>query len=159
MTATPASPACAPTRARLAFVFTMSGGDTAVADAPIRVLVADDNKQFLEALGALLEQHETFRVIAEATDGLAAIELADTLEPDAIVLDLHMPLLDGVTATARLRRDHPNVCLIALTADPDRSLHDSVKEAGADAVLSKDVLVDGLVDQLRAGHVTVDPAA
>ena len=46
-----------------------------------------------------------------------------------------MPLVDGVTAVARLRKDHPNVCLIALTGDPDRNLHEAVAAAGADAVL------------------------
>jgi len=82
--------------------------------------------------------------------GLAAIEHADALDPDACVLDLHMPLLDGVTAAARLRRDHPNICLIALTADDDARLHEAVREAGADAVLLKGQMVDALVRRLGA---------
>ena len=53
-----------------------------------------------------------------------------------------MPLVDGVTAVARLRMDHPNICLIAVTGDPDRQLHEAVTEAGADAVLEKGELVD-----------------
>ena len=88
--------------------------------------------------------------VATARNGLDAIELADELEPEAIVIDLHMPLVDGVTAVARLRKDHPNVCLIALTGDPDRNLHEAVAAAGADAVLQKDTLVDTLVDRLAA---------
>ena len=76
-------------------------------------------------------------MIGAAENGLEAIELAERLEPDAVVLDLHMPLLDGVTATARLRRDHPSVCLIALTGDDAPALHRAVREAGADEVLLK----------------------
>ena len=76
--------------------------------------------------------------------------LADERLPDAVVIDLHMPLLDGVTAVARLRKDHPNLCLIALTGDPDTELHDAVREAGADAVLQKGELVDTLFERLHA---------
>ena len=64
------------------------------------------------------------------------------------MLDLHMPLLDGVTAAARLRRDHPSICLIALTGDDDPELHAAVREAGADAVLMKGEMVDALMQRL-----------
>ncbi len=61
-----------------------------------------------------------------------------------------MPLLDGVTAVARLRKDHPALCLIALTGDPAPELHQAVSDAGADAVLLKADLVDTLVERLAA---------
>jgi CheY-like chemotaxis protein len=67
-----------------------------------------------------------------------------------------MPLLDGVTAIARLRRDNPSLCLIALTGDPDPQLHDAVTEAGADAVLLKSAFMQSLLDRLgdmRAAQV------
>src|SRR2546430_16154967 len=86
-----------------------------------------------------------------APNGLDAIELADELEPDAVVIDLHMPLVGGVTAVARLRRDHPNLCLISLTGDPDPELHEAVTEAGGDAVLLKGDLVDARVERPAAG--------
>jgi two-component system response regulator YesN len=89
-------------------------------------------------------------VAGTAENGLDAIELADELDPDAVVIDLHMPVVDGVTAVARLRKDHPNLCLIALTGDPAPELHQAVSEAGADAVLMKGDLVDSLVQRLRA---------
>ena len=73
---------------------------------------------FLESLQPLIEHQPELTVIGTAANGLAAIELADALEPDAVVIDLHMPLVDGVTAVARLRKDHPSLCLIALTGDP-----------------------------------------
>ncbi len=89
-------------------------------------------------------------VVGKAFDGLSAIELADELDPDAVVIDLHMPRLDGVSAVARLRRDHPSMCVIALTGDDAPALHRAVTEAGADAVLVKDEFVDVLVDRLAS---------
>lgn len=118
----------------------------------IRVLLADDDKPFLEALSPLIERQPELAVVGTAADGLAAIELADELSPDAVVIDLHMPRLDGVTAVARLRRDHPTMCVIALTGDEQPALHAAVAEAGADAVLVKDEFVDVLVDRLAAAR-------
>jgi DNA-binding NarL/FixJ family response regulator len=122
----------------------------AEAAGTIRVLLADDDAPFLGALSPLIERQPELAVVGTAADGLAAIELADELSPDAVVIDLHMPRLDGVTAVARLRRDHPSMCVIALTGDQQTALHEAVTEAGADAVLLKDEFVDVLVDRLAA---------
>ena len=78
----------------------------------IRVLLADDDSTFVESLRPLIEDQPELTVVGAADNGLVAIELAEELEPDAVVIDLHMPLLDGVSAVARLRADHPNLCLI-----------------------------------------------
>jgi len=110
----------------------------------------DDDVGFLDALRPLIEQQPSLTVVGAAHDGLAAIELVDTLGPDAVVIDLHMPLVDGVAAVARLRKDHPRLCLLALTGDPDRQLHKAVTEAGADAVVLKQDLVESLVERIRA---------
>ena len=119
-------------------------------EGTVRVLLADDDAAFLESLRPLIDHQPELTVVASAANGLDAIELADELGPDAVVIDLHMPLLDGVTAVARLRKDHPHLCLIALTGDPDTELHDAVREAGADAVLQKGELVDTLFERLSA---------
>ena len=121
----------------------------------IRVLLADDDEPFLEALSPLIERQPELAVVGTAFDGLAAIELADELSPDAVVIDLHMPRIDGVTAVARLRRDHPSMCVIALTGDEHPALHRAVTEAGADAVLVKDEFVDVLVDRLAAARAGI----
>jgi DNA-binding NarL/FixJ family response regulator len=118
----------------------------------IRVLIADDDASYLESLHDLINRQPELAVVGEATDGLEAIELAEHLDPDAVVLDLHMPLLDGVTAAARLRRDHPNLCLIALTGDEAPALHQAVRDAGADEVLLKTELVEGLLERLAAAR-------
>jgi DNA-binding NarL/FixJ family response regulator len=117
---------------------------------PVRVLLVDDDRDFLESLRPLIEHQPVLTVAGTADNGLDAIELADELDPDAVVIDLHMPIVDGVTAVARLRKDHPNLCLIALTGDATPELHQAVTEAGADAVLMKGDLVDSLVQRLRA---------
>ena len=127
------------------------------ADAPgtIRVLLADDDAHFLEVLSPLIERQPALAVVGTAFDGLAAIELADDLSPDAVVIDLHMPRLDGVSAVARLRRDHPSMCVIALTGDEHPALHKAVAEAGADAVLMKAEFVDVLMERLAAAKAAV----
>jgi DNA-binding NarL/FixJ family response regulator len=116
----------------------------------VRVLLADDDAAFLDSLQPLIEHQPELTVVGTAENGLDAIERVDELVPDAVVIDLHMPLLDGVTAVARLRKDHPSLCLIALTGDDDKELHSAVREAGADGVLLKGELVDTLVERLSA---------
>ena len=118
----------------------------------IRVLLADDDVDYLKSLSALIDSQPLLAVVGTATDGLAAIELADELVPDAVVIDLHMPLVDGVTAVARLRRDHPTLCLIALTGDAEPRLHEAVTQAGADAVILKTEFVETLVERLSAAR-------
>jgi DNA-binding NarL/FixJ family response regulator len=122
------------------------------AATSIRVLVADDDHSFLSSLRELIDRQPELEVAAAAVDGLQAIELAEELEPDAVVLDLHMPLLDGVSTAARLRRDHPRICLIALTGDPAPDLHRAAREAGADDVLLKSQILDVLVERLTSAR-------
>lgn len=124
------------------------------SEGTIRVVLADDDEGFLASLCELIEHQLELSVVGTVTDGLAAIELVDQLRPDAAVLDLHMPLLDGVTTVARLRRDHPHLCLIALTGDDAPALHHAAMESGADDVLLKTELVDGLVGRLTAARAT-----
>jgi len=123
-----------------------------MAAAPIKVLLADDDGLFLESLKALIDRQPELEVVAAAENGLQAIELAAALDIDAVVVDLHMPLLDGVTAVSRLRADNPSLCLIVLTGDSDVQLHRAATEAGADAVLEKHELARGLVDRLAAAR-------
>jgi DNA-binding NarL/FixJ family response regulator len=122
----------------------------------LRVLLADDDAAYVASLTPLIESQPELTVVGAAENGLHALELADELHPDAVVIDLHMPLLDGVTAVARLRQDHPHLCLIALTGDPDTGLHDAVLAAGADAVLQKGELVDTLFERLSAFKTAPD---
>ena len=120
------------------------------AERRIKVVLADDDGTFVESLRTMVDGQPRLTVVGVAGDGLEAIELVEELAPEAVVIDLHMPRLDGVSAVARMRQDHPSLCLIALTADGAPELHRAVEEAGADAVLMKghhpfDALADQIV--------------
>jgi DNA-binding NarL/FixJ family response regulator len=127
------------------------------ASEAISVVLADDDAAFLSSLRALIDGEDGLSVAATATDGVEAIEFVDELHPDALVIDLHMPRLDGVSAIARLREDHPRLCVIALTGDESREIHDRVAKAGGNAVLLKSEVAAGLPAQLRAAIPLLEP--
>ena len=122
------------------------------AEAPVNVVLVDDDKQFVEGLRTIVDEEPTLSVVGVAENGLEAIELVDELAPEAVVIDLHMPLLDGVSAVARIRNDHPGLCLIAMTADQASDLHAAVADAGADVVLMKDELPEVLSARIAAAR-------
>ena len=115
----------------------------------IRVLLADDDKRYAAALRVLIEEQPELTVVALAYDGFETLQLADELGPDAVVIDLHMPNRDGVTAIRQLRQDHPLVCLIALTGDESPAIHAEATTAGADDVLVKGQMLEALVERLK----------
>jgi DNA-binding NarL/FixJ family response regulator len=116
----------------------------------VRVVIADDDETYLESLHGLIEAQSGLKVIGAARDGIEAIELTESLGPDALVIDPHMPRLDGVSAIARLRRDFPSLCLIALTGDPAPTIHQAARDAGADGVFLKGVFLEKLLRRLAA---------
>jgi DNA-binding NarL/FixJ family response regulator len=124
-----------------------------VESARVRVVIADDDGLFLESLRALIEAQPELQIAGVARNGVEAIALTETLEPDAVVIDPHMPRLDGITAIARLRHDYPNICLIALTGDPEPALHQAACEAGADGVFIKGDFLEGLFTRLASGRL------
>jgi DNA-binding NarL/FixJ family response regulator len=128
----------------------VSGAPKPPTERRINVVLADDDEGFVEGLRAVVDDQPRLSVVGVAGDGLEAIELVEELEPEAVVIDVHMPRLDGVTALARMRQDHPDLCLIALTADGRPDLLRAVEEAGADAVLLKDARIDELPAQILA---------
>ena len=118
----------------------------------VRVLLADDDRRYAAALRLLIEEQPELTVVALAYDGQETLDLADELEPDAVVVDLHMPNVDGITAIRMLREAHPNVCLIALTGDESVEIHAKATEAGADGVLVKGQMLEALVERLRSAR-------
>src|ERR671925_1592543 len=100
----------------------------------------------------MVEDQPDLSVVGVASDGLEALERVEQAEPQAVLIDLHMPLLDGVSTIARLRQDNPALCVIAMTEDDSRDLHRAVHEAGADAVLLKTQLVLELADQIATAQ-------
>jgi DNA-binding NarL/FixJ family response regulator len=116
----------------------------------IRVLVVDDQALFREALVALLAVQPGIEVVGEAANGQQAIEAVGQLRPDVVLMDLRMPVLDGVGATRRLRVDHPRVRVLALTTfDGDAEVFPALR-AGAVGYLLKDATTDRLVEAVVA---------
>jgi two-component system response regulator DesR len=116
------------------------------------VLLADDDEDYAASLGRLIDEQPGLTVVGVAHDGLETVRLAEELEPDAVVVDLHMPRLHGVEAVEQIRRKHPRVCLTAVTGDPDQSLHRAATGAGADGVLVKGEIIAALVDRITGGR-------
>ena len=112
----------------------------------VRVLVVDDQALFREALVTLLGARPEVEVVGEAGDGEQALERAAALQPDVVLMDLHMPVLDGIAATRRLRVEQPGVRVLALTTfDDDEDVFAALR-AGALGYLLKDVSSDRLVE-------------
>jgi DNA-binding NarL/FixJ family response regulator len=108
--------------------------------SPVRVLLVDDQALFREALATLLATRDDIDVVGEAGNGAEALSRAAELTPDVVLMDLRMPVLDGVAATRRLRLAHASVQVIALTTfDDDEDVFAALR-AGAVGYLLKDVL-------------------
>ena len=112
----------------------------------VRVLVVDDQALFREALVTLLGARPEVEVVGEAGDGQQALDRAAARQPDVVLMDLHMPVLDGIAATRRLRVEQPGVRVLALTTfDDDEDVFAALR-AGALGYLLKDVSSDRLVE-------------
>ena len=117
---------------------------------PVRVLLVDDQALFREALATLLEVRPEIEVVGEAANGAEALDRVAGLRPDVVLMDLHMPVLDGIAATRRLRVEQPEVRVLALTTfDDDEDVFAALR-AGAVGYLLKDVASDRLVEALLA---------
>jgi DNA-binding NarL/FixJ family response regulator len=114
------------------------------------VLLVDDQGLFREALAMLLGVRPEVEVVGEAADGAEALDRVADLAPDVVLMDLHMPVLDGIGATRRLRVERPGVQVLALTTfDDDEDVFAALR-AGAVGYLLKDVPSDRLVEGILA---------
>jgi DNA-binding NarL/FixJ family response regulator len=117
---------------------------------PIRVLLADDQVLFREALHTLLSVQPGVEVVAEAGDGEHALRLAGQYRPDVVLMDVQMPLLDGVAATRRLLAEFPSCRVIMLTTfDDDEYVFEGLR-AGAIGYLLKDAPAQKLVEAIQS---------
>jgi two-component system NarL family response regulator len=125
---------------------------TPTARPPIRVLVADDHVMVREGLAAVIEQSGDIHVVGQASNGLDAVALFGDLAPDVTIMDLRMPMLDGVQAIERIRRSQPQARVILLTTfDGEDDIYRALR-AGAKAYLLKDGTVDDLLTCIREVH-------
>jgi DNA-binding NarL/FixJ family response regulator len=126
----------------------------------IRVLVVDDHRLVRAGLITLLEAAGDIEVAGEAADGRQALEAARAVAPDVVLMDLSMPVLDGVAATRLLLQERPQARVVALTSFSDRQRVNDVLAAGAIGYLLKDSRPDELLAAVRSaaeGHAPLDP--
>jgi two-component system nitrate/nitrite response regulator NarL len=114
----------------------------------IRVLIVDDHRLFAEALEAILAAESRIEIVGRARNGAEALEMVLDLNPDVVLMDISMPVMDGVEATRRIRDARPEACVLMLTgsnavADVDRS-----RDAGAAGYVTKDRIASELVDAI-----------
>jgi DNA-binding NarL/FixJ family response regulator len=116
--------------------------------AVIRVLIADDHRLFAEALEAILAADDRIEVVGQAADGREAVRLARDLRPDVVLMDISMPLLDGIEAARQIRSGHAGACILMLTGSNSRSDVDRARKAGAAGYVTKDRIAAELIDAI-----------
>lgn len=129
---------------------------------PIRVMIVDEHDMVRRGLLTFLKVKPDLESVAEARNGEEAIQICEQVRPDVILMDLKMPVMDGVTATRIIRERWPEVQVIALTSFQEKELVQEVLQAGAISYLLKNVTVDELAEAIRAayaGKSTLAPEA
>jgi len=129
--------------------------------APIRVLIADDQRVVREGLSMLIGLIDDVKVVGVACDGAEAVRLAEARQPDVVLMDLRMPDLDGIAATAQLRERLPAARVLVLTTYADEDAIVPALQAGARGYLTKDASAEQIETAIRAvhaGQTHLDPA-
>ena len=124
--------------------------EAAVTNQPgkIRVLIADDHRMFAEALEAILATDDRLDVAGQAGDGSEAVRLALKTRPDVILMDIAMPVMDGVEATKQIRKQWPTACVLMLTGSNSLSDVDRAREAGAAGYVTKERIAAELIEAI-----------
>ncbi len=128
----------------------------------IRVLLADDHAVVRSGLTKFLMVNKDLELIAEASDGLEAVQMAGLHQPDVILMDLMMPGMDGITATREIHQKYPQVKVIALTSFSEQNLVQGALQAGAIGYLQKNVTAAELGNAIRSaasGRMTLSQEA
>jgi two-component system response regulator NreC len=115
----------------------------------IRVLLADDHRMLREGIRALLERQDDITVVGEASDGRETVRLAASLCPDLVVMDVSMPLLNGIEATRQIKRDCPKVRVLILTVHEQKDYVAQLLVAGADGYIIKRAAGEELIVAIR----------
>jgi DNA-binding NarL/FixJ family response regulator len=128
---------------------------------PLRVVVADDQATVRDGLVVLLGLADGIEVVGSAANGQEALDVVGQVRPDAILLDLRMPVLDGIETTRQISRDHPEVAIVVLTTYADDASIIDALEAGARSYLTKNADRADIAQTLRSavtGLSVIDPA-
>jgi two-component system response regulator NreC len=134
--------------------------DTAMSQK-IAILIADDHTLLRSGIRALLEDEADMVVVGEADDGREVVRLADQLKPNVILMDIAMPLLNGLEATRQIKREHPEINVLVLTMYDHEEYFRQMLEAGASGYIIKRAAAHELVAAIRAvynGEAILSPA-
>ncbi len=118
----------------------------------IRVMLVDDHALFREGMRALLQSSSDIEIVGEATNGKEAIEKVSQLSPEVVLMDIAMPVMGGVEATRRIRKDNPEIGVLVLTQYEDSEYILSMLKAGAKGYIAKTATAAELVAAIRAVH-------
>jgi len=118
----------------------------------IKVLLVEDHVVVREGTAELLNRQVDIQVVGEAGDGQTAVELATRLHPDVVLMDVALPVLDGISATRKIKQTHPTIAVLALSAHDEDQYVFALLEAGAAGYLLKTVRGHELVEAVRAVH-------
>jgi DNA-binding NarL/FixJ family response regulator len=116
--------------------------------ASIRVLIADDHRLFAEALEVILAGDDRIAVVGLASDGGEAVRLAEELHPDVILMDISMPVMDGIEAAQAIHHRDGDATILMLTGSNSRSDVDRARQAGAAGYVTKDRIASELIDAI-----------
>jgi DNA-binding NarL/FixJ family response regulator len=114
----------------------------------VSVLIADDHRLFAEALEAILAGERRIAVVGHAGDGREAVRLAKELNPDVVLMDISMPLMDGIAAAKAIRAANRDTSILMLTGSNARADVDRARKAGASGYVTKDRIAAELVDAI-----------
>ena len=114
----------------------------------VRVLIADDHRLFAEALEAILATDDRIRVAGHARDGREACALYEKVRPDIVLMDIAMPVMDGLEAAKKIREIDPHACVLMLTGSNAREDVDRARRAGAAGYVTKDRIAAELIDAI-----------
>jgi two-component system NarL family response regulator len=115
---------------------------------PVRVLIADDHRLFAEALEAILQMDDRIEVVGHARDGREAVEFWEQHRPDLTLMDISMPVMDGLDAVREIRALDPKACILMLTGSNARDDVDRAREAGVAGYVTKDRIAAELIDAI-----------
>ena len=125
---------------------------------PCRVVIADDHAMVRQGLRSVLEGFPDVNVVGEASNGQEAVDLTEQLKPSAVVMDINMPCMNGIEATAKIKTRHPGVVVIGMSVNASSDNHDAMRTAGASMLLTKEAAVDQLYGAIQRAVDAMGPA-
>ncbi len=122
----------------------------------IRILIVDDSEAILNVMRRALNSSQSIEVIGSASNGVEAVARSEDLRPDVVIMDVEMPIMDGLEATMRIKRAHPAIVVVLVSGSAD--LLAASVAAGADGYIAKPFSTDSLISRVMGQFERPDPA-